>query len=174
MAIVQNFTSGQVTGLPSQIVLTDTSTGTDSAITGRRVYLSDLNGDYYVESGTTTDYELWVDFPTTTTITLDVLTADKALNVRVDWVNSVGVVLYTLTTLTLFYMYARVYRIALIKAQSSRPKLIDSANFYYNTMRLNSSIKEAIISIEDMNDISSAQAALSRAKQLIDNPSYFY
>lgn len=174
MAIVQNFTSSQVLGSPNEIVLTDTSTGTDVAVVSRRVTLTDKNGDTYVETGTTTTYEVWANFPGTTTITLDVLSSDKALNVKVDWVDVSGNVLYTKTVLTLFYLYAREYRIFLVKSQSSRKGLVDLANFYYNSIRLNCSIKEAIVSIEDMDDISSAQSALDRAKKLINNPSYFF
>lgn len=177
MAIVQNFSASQVLGASNEILLTDTSTGADVAVVSRRVYLTDKDGNYYTEGttpSTTVAYSTWGNFPGTTTLILDVLTADKCLNVRVDWVNVSGTVLYTKTTLTLFYLYARTYRIFLVKSQSSNTKLPDRANFYYNSIRLNCSIQEAITSVEDMSDIASAQAALIRAKKLIDNPSYFY
>lgn len=174
MAIVQNFSSSQVLGQSSQLTLTDTSTGTDVLVTGRRVYLQKKDGTYLTETGTTTDYEVWADFPATTTITLDLLDKDYALNVRVDWVNVSGVTLYTKTTLTLFPLWAKTYFIFLVKAQSSNKKLIDLANFYFNEIRLLCSIKEAIDAVELASDIDSAQSAIDRAKTLIDNPSNFF
>ncbi len=172
--MAENFSSAQVLGEPSEIVLTDTSTGLDAAVVTRRVTLTDNAGNIYVEEGTTTIYEIWANYPGTTTITLDVLTQDRALNITVEWMNVSGTALYTKTVLTLFYMYARTYRIFLIKSQSSRLTLINLANFYYNAFRLHCSIKEAIVSVEDIADIASAQAALNRAKKLIDNPANFF
>lgn len=174
MALSENFSTGQTLGLSNKITLTDLSTGSDVLVVARRVYLTDNKGNTYVETEVTTEYNVWANFPSTTTITLDVLTQDRCLWVRVDWVDVSGNVRYTKTVLTLFYLYARTYRIFLVKCMSSRPKLPDLANFYYNFMRLNSSIKEAITSVEDITDISSAQAALNRAYQLINNKSYFF
>lgn len=172
--LTENFSSDQVLGLSNKITLTDLSTGSDGSVVARRVYLTDNKGATYVESGTTTAYSLWSNFPSTTTITLDVLTQDRCLWVRVDWVDISGTVRYSKTVLTLFYLYARTYRIFLVKCMSANEKLPNLANFYYNFIRLNSSIQEAITSVEDITDISSAQAALNRAKELITKPSYFF
>lgn len=174
MAITQNFTASQVYGQPDAIVLTDTSTGTDGAVVGRRVYLTDSNGEPVVEDGNSNDYESWPDFPSTTTITLDVLLKDMALYVRVDWLDSGNSVLYTKTSLVLFPLYLKTYFINLIKAQSSNEKLRDSANFYANEIKLLCSIQEAITAVTDIEDIRSAQAALDRGKKLIDNPQNFF
>ena len=176
MALSVNFTTSQTLGLSTKITLADTTTGTDSPllVVSRRVYLTDKDGETYVEDGTTTAYEVWDGYPGTTTITLDVLTQDRALNVRVDWVDSGGVALYTKTILQDYTLYAKTLYINSIKAQSSNNSLKNHANFYYNIIKLLVSIKEADDSVTLLDDISSSQAALNRAKKIVDSPSYFY
>jgi hypothetical protein len=173
--ITPNFTRGQTLGLPSQINLVDTSTGSDSqSITKRRVYITDKDGNYIVPSGTTTDYVEWDNYPGTTTLTIDALTRDMAVNIRVDWLNSSNVVQQTKTILSDFTLYAKTYYLFLCKAQSSNTKLRNNANFYQNYIKLLVSIKEADDSILLLQDISSSQAALNRAYDLIQKPSNFF
>ena len=176
MAIVQGFTTSQTLGEPDKINLTDTSTGTDAAVVSRRVYITDKDGIYYTEDGTsaTSAYEEWANFPSTTTLTLDILTQDRAFNIRVDWINVSGTVLYTEPELQDYTLYAKTYYINSIKSQSSNNQLKNHANFYINLIKLLVSIKEADDSVLLLSDISSSQAALNRAKKLVDNPSYFY
>ena len=59
MPLSPNFNASQTVGLPSVINFLDTSTGSDLNITGRRVYFQTSSGSFLVESGTSTDYELW-------------------------------------------------------------------------------------------------------------------
>lgn len=173
--ITPNFTRAQTYGEPSEINLVDTSTGVDSqSITKRRVYITDKDGNYIVESGTTTDYEDWNGYPGTTTITLDLFSYDRCVNIRVDWLDASNVVQQTKTILSPFTLYAITYYIFLCKAQSSNEKLRDSANFYQNYIKLLVSIKEANDAVTLLSDISSSQAALNRARKLIDNPSNFF
>jgi hypothetical protein len=85
MSFVPAFAVSQNVGSPSLLVITDTSTGSDSSITERRVYLKNAAGQYVVPSGTTTDYILWsISDPS---IAIDVLSSDMALQIRVDWVD---------------------------------------------------------------------------------------
>jgi hypothetical protein len=175
MAITPNFTRGQTYGLPNQINLVDTSTGSDTqSITQRRVYVYDKDGNYYVQIGTTTNYEEWGDYPATTTKTLNILTRDLACNVRVDWLDASNVVQQSVTILSVFVLYSITYYIFLTKAQSSNNKLKDRANFYQNYIKLLVSIKEANDSITILSDISSSQAALNRAYSLISKPANFF
>lgn len=172
MALSPDFATTQTYGYPSRINFQDTSTGSDGAISARRIYLQDKAGNYIVEEGTTTNYEVWPYADST--ITLDVLLKDYALNVRVDWVNSGGTVLYTKTVLTLYALYVITFYINLTKYMSANRKLKDNANFYFNFIKLLCSIKQAQDAVLLMDDISSAQAALTRAKNLIDNQPNFY
>lgn len=175
MALTPSFTSSQTLGAPNLITLTDTSTGTDLSVVSRRVTFTDFQGDNYVEEGTTTSYEVWADFPSTTTITLDILTRDRALRIKVDWVDVNGNVVNTETVLTNCNKYALDFYVnTLIKSQSSRRTLIDHANFYNNEIRLLCSLREAKDAVELIADIASAQGALDRAHKIINSPSNFF
>ena len=172
MPLTPDFTASQDLGFPSKINLTDNSTGSDAAIASRRIYLLDSDGEYDVETGTTTDYEVWSYADAS--ITLDLLLQDKAFWITVQWLNSGGTVLYTKTELVGFLLYLKTYYIGLIKSQSSNKKLIDRANFYQNEIKLLCSIREAETAIELAEDIGSAQAAMIRGTELINHPSYFF
>lgn len=172
MPFTPDFSVSQSLGFPSKINFSDDSIGSDGAIAARRIYLLDSEGEYDVEEGTATTYEVWPYADGT--ITLDLLDQDKAFLITIDWVNSSGTILYTKTYLRGFLLYLKTYYIGLIKAQSSRRKLIDHANFYQNEIKLLCSIQEATNAIDLAEDIGSAQAAMIRGKELIDNPSYFY
>lgn len=175
MSLTQNFSTSQVLGEPGQIIFTDTSTGSDVAVVSRRIYPTDSAGNEVVEDGTATAYEVWSGFPGTTTRTLDLLESDKALSQRVDWVDINGNVLYTKTITPVVYdLYAKTYYLFIIKSQSSNTRLIDSANFFQNLTKLLVSIQEAEDAAELGADILSAQAALNRAKTLINSPSNFF
>lgn len=174
MPLTQNFTTSQSLATPNKITFTDTSTGTDAAVVSRRIYPTDSDGEEVVEEGTTTAYEEWSGFPGTTTITLDLLTRDTALSVRVDWVNSGGTVLYTKTISVPAIMYMKAYYIFLIKCQQSNPKHITRNNFYENIIKLLNDIKNATDSLTLIDDIKSSQAAMDRGYELINNPSYFF
>lgn len=50
MAIVQNFSCSQIIGLPSQIVATDNSTGSDVLIKSRVVYFQKYDGTYLTDN----------------------------------------------------------------------------------------------------------------------------
>jgi len=51
MPFTQNFAASQVISTPNLLILDDTSTGSDAAITTRRVYMQKSDGTYLVESG---------------------------------------------------------------------------------------------------------------------------
>lgn len=175
MAITPLFTTAQTIGEPSKILLTDTSTGTDTqSITKRRVYVTDKNGDYIVEEGTITDYENWDTYPSVTTITLDLFDSDTACDIQVDWLNAANVVQQTLTLRRDFTLYAVTYYIFLIKSLSNNEKLKNSANFSKRVNDLLNYIEMADDAITLLDDISSSQAALNRAKELINQPSNFF
>ena len=111
MAFIANFTATQYISVPNLIVFDDTSTGTDAAITTRKVYLQKSDGTYLVTSGTTTDYMLWPK-SSGNTISYDVLDKDYALTITVEWVSATStigdyVVLYSKTVDYCFSTYEK-------------------------------------------------------------------
>lgn len=92
MAITVSFTTEQTIGEPQNITINDTSTGTDGTAVSRRIYLVDNLGNYITENGSSTSvaYTTW-PLAQGSSITLDVLEQDMALNITLCYVTSGGV-----------------------------------------------------------------------------------
>jgi hypothetical protein len=150
------------------MTLTDTSSGSDAAITQRRVYLQKFDGTYLVPSGTTTDYIAWSYASSTQTI--NALDKDYALNITVQWLNASNTVLYTKTILVQFNSYARTYRLKLIKAQAANPRLVNNQNYFDVLSQLTVFIDGANESVTLGGGITLAQLCNDNAYYLISNP----
>jgi hypothetical protein len=162
----------QPAGAPEIVRITDTSTGSDAAITQRRVYLQTSTGTYLVESGTTTDYEEWAYADSV--INLDVLLKDYALALTVQWLDVDDVVLYELEDqLYLFYQYTDEFYYGLIQNQASVPPIVADVSYFRNVMVLKTYIDQAI-SATTYNDIAAAQNALNRAYFMMQNQNQYF
>ena len=117
MPLTPSFTVQQNSGDPSLLLFTDTSVGSDVSVTKRRIFLLQANGTYLVPSGVTTDYIDWALADTTKS--LDVLSADTALQITVQWLSSTNVVLYTVTTAFGFSAYGETFYYNLTQLQLS-------------------------------------------------------
>jgi hypothetical protein len=173
MPLVQNFTVTQVIGSPNNLTFTDTSTGSDVLVTGRRVYLQTAYGTYVVEStNTTTDYNTWL--LVNTSQTFNVLNKDYALNGRVDWVDAGGAVLYTLPIKDIFTQNLEQFHYGLTKYQASNHSITQNTNYYNNKAKLWQYIVSAKNAMTLYGDVSGAQDELDAATNMITNEkSYF-
>ena len=172
MALSENFTASVSFATQNLLHLVDTSTGTDSLVVSRRVYLTKADGTYLVPQGTSTDYITWsysVSF-----IDINVLDRDYALDITVEWLNSAGVALYTKVYAFDFTTYSNFFHYYLTQTQASKPNLINDNNFWYNKLKLLVNIKDADNAIAYGSDIGNAQAALDRAYYLMTNQNVFY
>lgn len=172
---VQSFSATQVLGLPSKIYLQDTSTGSDVAVTGRKVYITNAAGEYLVAGAVpsvASAYTTW-DIGSLTT-NIDVLTTDMALFVRVDWVNVSGTVLYTNTTLYGFYQYTQTFLLTLTKNQVVNPQILNDANYWEDKSKLHTLLKDAENAVSVGGDIYSAQNSLDLATYLMSKSQFFY
>lgn len=168
MALTVAFSTSQVLGEPSKIYLVDDSTGTDAAVTTRRIYLQKADGTYLVQEGTVTDYEVWA-LPLATGKTLDLLDKDYVLSIRVDWLNVSGTVLYTKTVLTLFSLYLKTFFYYLTQQQSASPNLIADTSYFNNKAKLWTYITSAINAVSVGGDQFGAQTALDAGTYMISN-----
>jgi hypothetical protein len=173
MSLVVNFSASQTIGLPSKIVLTDSSTGSDGSVTKRRVYLTKVDSTTLVPSGTSTTYVDWGSFPGTTTITIDALDKDYALSVKVDWLDVSNNILYTKTYLIMFSLYNETFYYGLTQAQSSNPSITSNKNYYESKMKLRVELDSAAQAVSFASDQFSAQGALDRATNVRLNTNLF-
>ena len=172
MSYVQNFSVSSNITTPSVITLTDTSSGTDAAITGRYVYVQTHDGTYLKPTGNSGNGINWT-LPSGATITIDCMDKDYALNITVFWIGG-STILYQKTILAEFNAYARTFRAKLFKAIATNPSQLDNANFFNVYSNITTYIDGANEAVELMSDITLAQLANNKAKFYIDNPSLCY
>lgn len=174
MSFTPNLQSSQSIGFPNIVVLTDTSTGSDSGITSRRIYCQDAANAYYVPSGTLTNYVVW-DYALSS-ISLNILTQDTALYITVQWLKGTSIG-YSLTILSPFDLNARQYLLNLTLAQISSNintvGLSYNNNFYMSKIKLYVAVNDAA-NAALMNNIYGSQDALNRGTALITNQNNFF
>lgn len=175
MPLTPSFSVSQPIGNPSVVQITDTSTGSDVAITSRRVYLEDYEGNYVVPSGVTTSYVPWP--LTSPTLSIDCLTQDSALQVTVQWLNVTNTTLYTSSSLEGFTLYNESFYYSLTQAQAmvSNPSYIAQDTHYYNNkMKLRLFIDSGNQAISLGNDITSAQICYDSASYIVANQQNYF
>lgn len=172
MPLTPQISVAQPAGAPEIVRITDTSTGSDAAITQRRVYLETSTGTYLVEDGTTTDYEQWAYADSV--INLDVLDRDYALALTVQWLDVSGNVLYELEDqLYLFSQYTNDFYYGLVQNQASAPPIVADTSYFRNVMVLKTYLDQAV-SATTYNDIAAAQNALNRAYYMMQNQNIYF
>lgn len=169
MAFTPNFSTAQSIGLPDNIIFTDTSTGSDGAITSRRIFIQDYLNNYLVQSGTTTNYEVW-DYADSS-ITLDVLTQDTSAALTVQWLDVNNAVLYSKTYNAVFTLNDKQFLYDLAANEAQQLELLQNQNYLLNTLRLQVFVDNADNSIEIGNNVYTSQTNLNQAQVLIDNES---
>lgn len=170
MPLTPNFSTSQQAGLPSNVIITDTSTGSDAAIVSRRVFLVNYAGEYVVADGTTTNYTVWP--LAQSSISIDCLSADAALSVTVNWVDAGGVTLYTKTSLAGFTLFNETFYYSLTQGQAaiSNPSYILQDNTYFqNKSRLRVLIDSGNQAVTLGYDITTAQECYDLATYMVNN-----
>lgn len=174
LALTVNFSASQVAGSPQNIVLEDLSTGTDVAVVNRRVYISTFNGTFLVEQGNTNQYSVWADYPATTTINLDVLSQDQAVNVTVQWCNVSGAVLYDKTLQYGFTLYNETFNYGLTQMLAANPLNVNDNDFFNTKAQLQMLIDAGNQAIELASDLYNAQLCYNEATRLRIGSQYFF
>jgi hypothetical protein len=178
MPISPSFTMSQNSGTPNIITVTDTSTGVDTNITSRRIFLLQSDGTLLVPAGTTTNYISWPITNTTTraplTNSLNVLTQDTALSITVQWLDSSNTIVQVVTNSYAFTAYNETFYYGLTESQVANSNLSASTNWYQTKLILRVELDSATQAITFASDIFSAQAALNRATYISTNQAYFF
>ena len=166
MSFSPNFSAESVSGSPSDILFTDLSTGSDVLITSRRIYVSNDIGTFLVEDGTSTEYEVW-ELPLATTITLDLLDADTACKIVVQWLNVSNAVLYDYTiSASGFTEYNENFLYGQSQRMTYNPLLINDNNFWSNFNKCRTCIDAGNKAITRAADLYSAQQCYDLATEI--------
>lgn len=175
MPFVGSFTVTPEATDPTSFVLTDTSTGSDTNLTDRNVYLYMADGDLLLPANSTTNY---IDWPISGGSTLAInglLTQDYSLNILVNWISSnpeMGGV-YTSTVLYTFTGNTTLFINGLIQDVAANSNLENSYNFMGNLAKMYVYLQNALNATTYMQQFS-AQAALNQALNLIQNSSLYF
>lgn len=172
MAFAEDFTATQTLGLPSKILFTDTSTGSDGSIASRAIYLQKADGTFLVPAGTSTDYIVWAYADST--ITVDVLDKDYALNITVEWRDSSGTVLYSKNLLQGETLYNETFDYSLSQLMVANPYLINDNNFFQNKSDLRTYIDGGNNAILYASDQETAQRCYDEATDLRTGSQYYF
>lgn len=172
MSLVASFAVSQAVGEPSVIILTDTSTGSDGTITGRRVYLRDSLGVYIVPTGTTTDYVLW-DYDDAS-IEIDMLDEDMALSITVEWFNVSLATVYSAVDIVGMTAYSEDFSYNLTTMLAANPLLVNDNAFRKNKSDLRVYIDSGNQAILASSDIVSAQLCYNLATTLRLKSEYYF
>lgn len=164
---------GQSISNPAAVVFTDSSTGSDSDIDSRRIYITDSQGNYVVPSGTTTDYISWPLATNPMTVS-DLLTQDIAANILVQWLDSSEGVLYETDDDYALREFNIQFFIYLIQNQGLNPGVVQDTTYFSNLATYWVNIIGAENMIVYADDLAGAQNCLNRATNMMNNQSDFF
>lgn len=173
MSFVQNFTGDISSGTPSSPFFTDTSTGTDVAITQRRIFLLQADGTYLTGNGTI-NYNTWA--LANSTITLNVLSQDTSVSVTVQWLDVSNNVLYTKTLPFGFAAFGNNFFYGLGDGQVpiTNPSVALSTNYYLNKVQFFCYLVSAKQAIDIYGDIYKAQINYDASQWMISNQNDYF
>lgn len=165
MALTPSFTIA-ATANPAAFIVTDTSTGSDGAITDRVITLYKTDNSVF---GT-------FDFPLSagSSITLSPLVTDIALNVNLTWNNNVGVPLYQAAVIFAFTQFAEAFYYTLTQQQQGNPAFLQDQNYFQNKSKLRVLIDSANLAISVGHDLFSASISIALYQVLLNNPKLYF
>ena len=157
--LTPNFSVTQSTGRPSALTFVDTSTGSDGAITSRRIYIQKVDGTYLVTDGTTTDYMVW-SYLVQTILLAGILQRDYGVYVTVGWYDVSGTELYTKSYAMSFTAYGINLTNRLTQAETDVTKIVGNTTYWRNKAKLITDIDSARQAIAEGSDYRKAQVFL--------------
>lgn len=170
MAYSADFSASQGANI-SNIILTDTSTGSDPALTGRTVYLYQM--DNTLLGGGPIDWPL--SSGSTLTINNILVPWDFSLNILVTWQSSSPIPgsTYSKNHLATFTGNSNDFAYSLLQQISSNQAITRDTNYLYNLALVNSDILNAGRA-NSYGDQGAAQEALNRIYNFYINRSFYF
>ena len=172
MPLSPAFTISQSASTPNLVTATDTSTGSDVAIVARHIYFQTAAGTYLVESGITTDYNVWP--LANSSQSFNVLQTDQALNIIVNWVDINGDTVETLDQLYCLREFNQQFLVYLGQLQAIRPGILQDFLYAGNLAVYWAYINYAYTMITVGADISNSQNLLDKATYMKTNQTKFF
>jgi hypothetical protein len=165
MALTPSFSIAPTSNL-GQILVTDSSTGSDGAITDRVITL------YNAAQAVIGTY----DFPLSagSSILITPFTTDTAVNAQINWNNNVGASLYNFSVLYAYTQYAENYYYTLTQQQQADPAFLNDQQYFENKSKLRTLIDSAVQAIAVGQDILSANTAIALYQIMLNSPTLYF
>lgn len=158
-----------VTSDPSAIVLTDNSTGSDTNLTDRTINLFKTDNSQLVAA---------IDWPIgESSITINPLDKDYALNVSVVWTSSSPLPppsTYTKSIIYAFVGYGEAYTNTLLQFLATNQQMVNDQSWYANFQILILEIQNAQNAISLGANLGNAQAAILRYQLLLTKANDYF
>lgn len=174
MSFSASFSVSQVIGFPQNLVVTDTSVGSDGAIANRRLSILTAYNTYLVPSGNTDPK--WIDWAyVDPSITVSgIFPQDFATFIVVQWRDSGGNVLYSAQNLTDQTLYGEQQAFNLCQMMTANPDILRDNNFIMNSLTLGLVIENSEIAVSIGSNIYDAQAQLNIEQNYINNANLYF
>ena len=159
---------------PSQITISDTSSGSDSSLTSRRIYILLATGNWLQEDGSESASEAYIVWPYgDTSITLDILGGSTACSITVNWYDN-STLVYTADDAFCFNLQDYLAALQILQGNTSSPDQVQDTAYYNNLMQFIVNLFNEENAIEFAGDIYSSQGAMNRNQLFIQNESYYF
>jgi len=168
MAFSPAFETSQTLGAAADINFTDVSTGSDGAITQRRIYIQQADGTFLVPAGISTQYNAWALADTSITIE-DILTTDVAVIVTVQWLDVSNSVLYDSQQLVGYTSFEEQGDYQLTQWWAANPVNISDNYFFVNKSKLRDCIDSGNQAINFFSDLYAAQQCYDAGMEIVNN-----
>jgi hypothetical protein len=170
--MAQNFSVAQTPSNPKYLIISDTSEGL-SGVAYRRIYIQDCFGNYIVPVGNDNpQYIYWAleNDP----ISLDILTKDVAVNIKVQWMNALDSIICELDNNYCLTEFNKQFLYYLIQLQSNNYNIIQDTRYWDNVSIFWTNIIAAINAVQIGNDIFASQQCLDRSTYMAENQFKFF
>lgn len=174
MALTVSFSVSQSLANPDEITFSDTSTGTDASIDGRKIYFKLANGNWLGSDGeeyTTETSITWAYAENSKTFSI--LSKSTSAEITVKWMDGATPV-YESTETFCFNLYDYLFILEILQGQSSNPAIIQDLNYTGNVFGFMVNLSNAEYAITYGDDIYSSQGSLSKNQAMIDNQNYYF
>jgi hypothetical protein len=166
MPITPSFTVQQSSANWTNLVYTDTSTGSDPDIVVRHLYIQKANGAYL--STESTDYMVWAIADLTKDVN-GLITQDYSLLMTVEWLDAMGGDLYTKVNLYYLGTYNSNSLYGIVQAATANPRVQFDMNYWSNLGVAFCEKQNAEFATEYYQQVKS-QAAINRLTNLLSQP----
>jgi hypothetical protein len=173
MALTVSIGVSQSAISPSYVTITDNSTGSDVAVTQRRLTIQDANG-VYLTGGGSVNYDTWSYSDASIVENIITQNYSIAANVLVEWLDVSNTVLYTYNENYPFPNYGKQFFVYLVQNLGLQPGTYQDSNYSGNLAVFWGNLVAGINQVEDGNDIAGAQNCFNRVIEMQQNESKYF